>query len=390
LERLNKPNICVVTIPFSIAVGIIQLANFLELLEPLSAKIFAITGNFPENPNKNIHIINLRRLHRGRSSIRSLLGSTPRFILNQLEIMSKLIKLSKSIDIVMFYIGARMYVLPVLLARLLGKKVIVFANGSMAQDLKFQYGKRFLGLGMILSLAAGMIEHTSYSLANQVAADFDSAVHLLKLDRYRKKISIGLAPYIDTGLLKMNKRVNERGNCIGYIGRLEENKGVMNFIKAMPLIVKERDDVDFLIGGDGTLSNKIVDELKRSGVSTRARLTGMIPPAEIAGYFNQVKLLVFPAYNREGGAGVVKEGMSCGAIIVATPVGGVPDLITDGETGFIMEDNSPECIARNVIRALEYPRLEEIAQNARKLIEEEYTYQSTVEKFRQALNRLAN
>lgn len=84
----------------------------------------------------------------------------------------------------------------------------------------------------------------------------------------------------------------------------------------------------------------------------------------------------------------MKEGMSCGAIIVATPVGGVPDLITDGEAGFVMEDNSPECIARNVIRALEYPRLEEIAQNARKLIEEEYTYQVTVEKFRQALYKI--
>ena len=59
--------------------------------------------------------------------------------------------------------------------------------------------------------------------------------------------------------------------------------------------------------------------------------------------------------------------MGCGTPVLATPVGGVPDLIKDGKTGFIMGDNSPECIAKNVIRALEHPNPEEIIKKCKSI-----------------------
>ena len=61
--------------------------------------------------------------------------------------------------------------------------------------------------------------------------------------------------------------------------------------------------------------------------------------------------------------------MACGTPVLGTPVGLMSDMINDGETGFIMENNSPECIAENIIRALNHPNLEQIAQNARELVE---------------------
>ena len=80
--------------------------------------------------------------------------------------------------------------------------------------------------------------------------------------------------------------------------------------------------------------------------------------------------------------------MGCGTPVLATSVGGVPDLIKDDETGFIMEGNSPECIARNVIRALEHPKLEKIVKNARELVEKEFTYEAAVEKYRKILGSI--
>ena len=74
--------------------------------------------------------------------------------------------------------------------------------------------------------------------------------------------------------------------------------------------------------------------------------------------------------------------------VLATSVGAIPDVIKDEEAGFIMEDNSPECIAENVRRALEHPNLDEIVKNARKLIEEEYTYEAAVERYRTILKEL--
>ncbi len=60
--------------------------------------------------------------------------------------------------------------------------------------------------------------------------------------------------------------------------------------------------------------------------------------------------------------------MGCGTPVLATLVGGVPDVIKDGKMGFIMENNSPECIAKNVMRTPEHPDLERIVKNARALV----------------------
>jgi glycosyltransferase involved in cell wall biosynthesis len=84
------------------------------------------------------------------------------------------------------------------------------------------------------------------------------------------------------------------------------------------------------------------------------------------------------------------EAMACGTPVLATPVGAVPDVIVDGKTGFIMENNSPECIAENVMRALEHPDLEGVAQRARALVEREYTFERAVERWKSILEEVSN
>ena len=80
--------------------------------------------------------------------------------------------------------------------------------------------------------------------------------------------------------------------------------------------------------------------------------------------------------------------MGCGTPVLATSVGGVPDLIKDGKTGFIMENNSPECIVKNVRRALEHPNLDKIVKNARALVEREFTYEAAVETYGKILENI--
>ena len=71
-------------------------------------------------------------------------------------------------------------------------------------------------------------------------------------------------------------------------------------------------------------------------------------------------------------------------------MGAIPDIIKDGETGFLMENNSPECITANVIRALEYPDLEGVAQRARDLVEREFTYEKAVERWKGVLEDISD
>ena len=98
-------------------------------------------------------------------------------------------------------------------------------------------------------------------------------------------------------------------------------------------------------------------------------------------------MIVIPSYT-ETGPLILFEAMACGTPAIATLVGSIPDLIEDGKTGFILENNSSERIAENVIRVLEHPNLDEITKNARNIIEEKYTYEAAVERYRKILENI--
>ena len=112
-----------------------------------------------------------------------------------------------------------------------------------------------------------------------------------------------------------------------------------------------------------------------------------IPHDELPDCLNELKLVVLPSYTEGFPTGVL-EAMACGTPVLAAPVGAIPDVITNRETGFIMENNSPECIAKNVTRALKHPDLEMIVGNARTLVEREFTYEAAVKRYRTILENI--
>jgi len=132
------------------------------------------------------------------------------------------------------------------------------------------------------------------------------------------------------------------------------------------------------IGRDGQLKEANETSLQGEGITARV---------DLPNHLNQLRLLVLPSYT-EGLPNIMLEAMACGTPVLATPVGAIPDVIIDGKTGFIMENNSPECIAENVKRALNSPDLEQIAEAGRRFVEENFTFEKVVENWKRALQSI--
>jgi len=140
-----------------------------------------------------------------------------------------------------------------------------------------------------------------------------------------------------------------------------------------------------IIGGNGPLSKVIDEKIKK--YSENVTLVGWIPHEKLPEYLNELKLLVLPSYT-EGLPTIVLEAMACGTPVLATPVGGIPDVIKEGKTGFILENNSPECIAKNVIKILDFKHLHYVAERECNLILKRYTFDYAVNRYSEILNKI--
>jgi glycosyltransferase involved in cell wall biosynthesis len=112
-----------------------------------------------------------------------------------------------------------------------------------------------------------------------------------------------------------------------------------------------------------------------------------IPFEKFPDYLNNIRFFVLPS-TREGLPNSVLEAMACGTIVVSTPVGGVPGIITDDETGFIMKNNSVSCIQKTIMRALNTPDLERIAVNAHSLVQQDYSIEPTLSRYGEILEKM--
>lgn len=372
--------ICVINCPLGeIAGGHGLVHDFIKVLEPLADELFVITRNFPEEiiTNNRVHIRNLKH----DAKRQPMLIRVFKQALFQLRICFNLIKISARVDIVIFYLGSSSYLLPTLLAKLLRKKIVSVITGSPSKSAKELYAKTVYGCGGVLfSYVLSLLEKINYRFADRIVAESKTIIRHFGLERYEHKIWLS-GCFFDTGLFRVKQNFSDRRNLIGYIGRLGEDKGVMNFVRAIPSILNRRDDVEFLIGGDGYLRGRIESELRNDQLYEKVVLTGWIPREQLIHYLNDLKVLVVPSYT-ESIPIVALEGMACGTPVLATPVGGVPDVIRDEENGFILRDNSTEHIADSVVKALEHPRLEEIARAAYASVERDFTYQAATEKYR--------
>ncbi len=229
-----------------------------------------------------------------------------------------------------------------------------------------------------------MLHPLNYLMADTIVVYSESIIKDWGLEKYSRKIRIASQHFIDLGNYKIVKAPAERGHTIGFLGRFSEEKGILNFIQSMPLILRENPECSFTIIGDGPLRPEVTRFIESAGIDDKVELTGWIHHYSLPEYLNKLLIIVIPSYT-EGLPNAMIEAMACGAVIVASPVGAIPDIIRDGENGYILPDNSPQTISRLVTNVIGSGDEGKISANGRQTVTRQFVYESCLENFKKIL-----
>jgi glycosyltransferase involved in cell wall biosynthesis len=364
----------------------IRINDLILLLQPLAKNIFLIINKNISGETitqETVKFVAHASCPDARAPFQAIIWGELRA---QFQIIIGLFKLPRQVRILIWRGRSSTFILPIILARILNKRSLLFVESQGFQLIGKVHKNPIKGF--LLSHCYKLIDTTTRCSSDKMLVFVPSLLKQLLAKNQSSKIFP--YPVIDRFVradFEVSRPFHERQPLVGYIGRMSQEKGILNLAKAILLVSDQTQDVQFLLGGDGPLLPQVKQELSPLIAQNRVMLPGWISYAELPQYLNRIKLLVVPSYY-EALPNIILEAMACGTPVLASSVGAIPDIIIDSQNGFIMKDNSPECIAANILRALAYQNLEDISHNGQILVSQDYSYHAASEKWRQIINNL--
>jgi glycosyltransferase involved in cell wall biosynthesis len=200
----------------------------------------------------------------------------------------------------------------------------------------------------------------------------------------KKVIDYG-ALYVDADLFRIALPIAFR-DSIGYIGSLEPYRSTVELLYAFKILARILPNIKFILIGFGSLYNKIISIVNNDPLlKSRIEVRKYISYSEMPVYLNKIKIFIFPSLS-DGLPNTLLESMASGNIIIATPVGGISDIINNRINGFLLYNGvSVSNLVSLILRvlSLSYHELENISRNARATIEKFYTFNATIIRWKQ-------
>jgi glycosyltransferase involved in cell wall biosynthesis len=183
------------------------------------------------------------------------------------------------------------------------------------------------------------------------------------------KISRGKIKVIPNGLDDLKKKGYKEEAKIGFIGGLNRQKGVDVLIDAYKKIIKSHSSLKLEIMGDGPLREK----MKKRAKWAKDRINFLGLRSDIAPILSSWKILIVPSRSESFGQVVIEAAM-LSKPVVATNVGGLPEVVGDNITGLLVNNDNPDALARAVIYLLARPKkIKIMGIKARKRFEKFFT-----------------
>lgn len=168
------------------------------------------------------------------------------------------------------------------------------------------------------------------------------------------------------------KLFKKKEKTIIFVGSLRPVKGVKYLIKAMNTINKET-DTNLIIVGDGIDKEGLKTLVEELNLQDCIHFVGKIPNEDVPRYMAQADIFALPSLS-EGFPVVVVEAMASGLPIVTTNVRGLPEIIKNGENGFVVEPQNSEHMAEKILLLLKDEQLYRKISENNKVKAEEYSW----------------
>jgi len=233
------------------------------------------------------------------------------------------------------------------LKNLYGKPLVVTAHGSDVYEYPFRNNYYNRLAKYILNKADQIITVCQFNAEKIKSLGVSpKKVHVIP-NGYNEKLFKPIPQFYARNMLNLpnNKRI------LLSVGFLVYAKGHTYLINAMKSVIKQRPDTILVIVGSGSLKETLEREIMRLNLGGKVFLVGKKNHEEIAVWMNAADLFVLPSLN-EGFPTVIPEAMACGKPVVATSVGGIPEIVSSEELGILVPPKDSEALAKAILEAL--------------------------------------
>jgi glycosyltransferase involved in cell wall biosynthesis len=313
----------------------------------------------------------------------TVLVAAVRFLLNQFRMCIKIWQRPE--NIVLFF-GSTSYVIPIFFSRAIGKTVLVEPRGDVPLTLKLNWERQMSdSVAELLAGTVAILERAGFKIAHRVITYTPNMARELGLNPNSSKVYPDGARYVDTEKFRPEVPFNKRDNVVGFVGRLDEEKGIRELAE---LAKRLPQSIIFRFVGDGPLYDWLESELASEIRSGQVELTGWVAHENIPSELNNMKLLVMLSQPTEGLPTTILESMACGTPVYATSVGGVPDVVLEAETGMIIQSRNTDRIVKRITNSVESSDVSDYSNRSRELIDNKYSFSAAVERYREILTNL--
>ena len=265
----------------------------------------------------------------------------------------------------------------VLLGRSLGKPVVITARGTDINLIShYRLAKRWIRWA---AQRADGIVAVSDALRDRL---IELGVPGSRIVVLRNGVDLELFAPRDRGAARRELSLNPSGPVLASVGWLIPRKGHDLAIRAAALLP----EATLLIVGEGPEDAALRRLAQRTGVASRVHFLGSMPRMRLTDVYNAADVLVL-ASTREGLPNVLLEALACGTPVVATAVWGTPEIVTTPSAGRLVEEQSPEALARAIRDLLADPPARAAVRAHAERFDWEPTTAGQIRLFRSILSR---